>query len=127
MSKVLYYAIFLILMFGIYGAGRLSYRQFHAGDICPELLGIPACYIILACFLIPFFAQLFELNQVLFFTGTILAWSIAAYGTTTQLMGTAECPKTSNGTPMCFISLAIFTSLILLKIAERSIPLQPLE
>lgn len=65
MSKVLHYAILLLLLFGIYGAGRLSYRQFNAGDICPKILGVPACYVILACFIIPFFAELFALSLTL--------------------------------------------------------------
>lgn len=120
MTKFLHYVVLLILLFGIYGAGRLSFRQFSSGNICPELFGIPACYIILACFVVPFIAELFSLNSALFYAGVLLAWSIAAYGSTLQLRGIAECPKTAGGTPMCFISLGIFTTLILLKLVQRN-------
>lgn len=121
MNKIVHFGILLILLFGIYGAGRLSYRQLSSGSICPEIMGVPACYIILACFVIPFIAQLFKLNDALFFTGTLLAWSIAIFGTVLQLLKIADCPETTGGTPMCFISLGIFTALVLLKILQRSI------
>lgn len=120
MNRLIHYAILLVLLIGIYGAGKLSYRQLSSGSICPEIIGIPACYIILACFVVPFIAQLFDLSNALFFAGVLLAWSIAAYGSALQIQGVAECPKTEGGIPMCYISLGIFTSLILLKIIQRA-------
>lgn len=115
MLKYVFYSVFI---FGIYGAGILVYNEFSQGNICPKLLNIPACYIILACLVIPFLAHVFKKDNIIYFTGTGIAWSIAFYASIMQISGVIECPKTSAGIPMCYISFAIFTLLIVLKIKE---------
>ncbi len=118
MTSMITYIIVAILLFGSYGAGSLAFQEFTQGNICPKILGIPACYIILACFIVPLIVHLFKFNNLLYFLATGLAWSIATYGSIMQIRGIIECPKTSGGTPMCFISFGIFTTLILLKSIE---------
>ena len=115
---MLKYVLHVILLFGIYGPGSLAYKQFSLGNICPKILGIPACYIILTCFVISFFIHLFGQYHKVYFAMTGLAWMIATFASVMQLMGIIECPKTSGGTPMCFISFVIFTTLIVLKAIE---------
>ena len=115
---MLKYILHIVFIFGIWGSGSLAHKDFTQGDICPKILGIPACYIILACFIIPFIIHLFRQKSAIYFAGTGLAWSIATYGSIMQILGIIECPKTDGGTPMCFISFAIFTTLILLKTIE---------
>ncbi|WP_299778884.1 hypothetical protein [uncultured Formosa sp.] len=51
----------------------------------------------------------------MYFIGTAIAFLIAFYGTIMQVSEIIECPKTSTGIPMCFISLSIFTTLIITK------------
>ena len=114
-SKILHYLITLIFSVGIYGASGLVQQEYQLKQVCPQLLSIPACYIIMACLIVPLIAHIFNFSNKIYFAGTGLALSIATYGAITNLLGYAECPKTSDGIPMCYISFLLFFSLIVLK------------
>ncbi len=114
-NKILNILIIIIFSFGIYGASNLVYKEYTLKQVCPQILGIPACYIIMACLIIPFITHLFGFNHKYYFIGTGLALTIATYGSIFQYFGISECPKTGGGIPMCYISFMIFFSLVLLK------------
>ena len=41
-------ALIAMVLFGLWGAGRLSYEQYQSGEACPVLGDtVPACYICL--------------------------------------------------------------------------------
>ena len=113
-----YFNWLLILVFsiGIIGAGLLVYDEIKTTNVCPKLLGIPACYIILTCFTIPFFTHISKGKNSIYFLFTGIAFIIALVASIMQFTGLGECPKTGNGTPMCYYSLLLFTILIFLKI-----------
>ena len=119
-SKILSFLIWIIALFGLNGTFSLVQEEFTKGNICPKLLGIPACYIILTClvFLLISQSNLLKDKNRLFFIGAGVAATIAISGTVGQLMGWTECPKTDGGTPMCFLSLGLFSSLLILKWVE---------
>lgn len=114
--KLLRYSIFAILSIGLFGAGTLVLEEFKTGNGCPKIMHIPMCLVVLICFIIPFIAHLLKKWNSLYFIFTGLAGSIALIASIMQFTGNAECPKTASGTPMCYYSLLIFSSLILLKI-----------
>ncbi|XMO86007.1 hypothetical protein AAFN75_14555 [Algibacter sp. AS12] len=118
MNTILKYILYLIFLFGIYGAGELVYKEIDYGDICPKIINIPACYIIMACLVIPLINHLIKGSNRIYFIFTGLAWSIATYGSIMQFSKIIECPKTAEGIPMCYISFVIFSLLILLKTVE---------
>jgi len=117
MKQVLFWLIILIASFAIYGSFGLSMNDWKIGNICPKILGIPACYIVLTCFTIALVAHLIPHSKskwmYFFFIGVVTL--IASTGTLGELTGLAKCPRTAGGTPMCFISLAICLSLLILK------------
>jgi hypothetical protein len=115
LSKIINALLLLVFSFGIYGAGELVYKEYLFNQVCPQLLGIPACYVIMACLIIPLLVHIFNLSNYIYFIGTGLALTIATYGSISQLIGVVDCPKTSNGIPMCYISLFIFLTLVVLK------------
>lgn len=115
-SKLLNVLLLLIFSIGIFGAGELVYNEITQHNVCPKLLGIPACYIILACFVIPFIVHVFKGKNYIYFAFTGFAFVIALVATIMQFTGHAECPKAANGIPMCYYSLALFTSLIVFKV-----------
>jgi hypothetical protein len=118
MKIFLHLAIWAVLLIGWYGAGNLAYAEYSRSNICPKLLSIPACYVILALVLLATISQAGWLGDKhwLFFLATGVAASLALTGTIGQLSGGIECPKTSGGTPMCYLSLAMFGSLIVLQL-----------
>ncbi|QXP79085.1 MULTISPECIES: hypothetical protein [Winogradskyella] len=111
-----YYSILILLVIGVFGAGGLVIEEFKTGEGCPKLLHIPMCLVVFICFIIPLIAHLLKKGNALYFIFTGLAGSIALVASVMQFMGHAECPKTASGTPMCYYSLVLFSSLILLKI-----------
>ncbi len=118
-SKLTGILIPLVFIFGIWGTSRLVFNEFTNGSICPTIAGIPACYIIALCLLIPFVSHLLKWNNSIYFIGTGIAFGIALFGTISQILELTQCPKTASGIPMCFISLALFTTLIGLKFAHQ--------
>ena len=108
--------IYIVFAIGLLGAGDLVLNEIRESNICPKILGIPACYIILTCFVLPFLMHVFKGPNSIYFALTGLAFVIALVASYMQFTGIGECPKTANGTPMCYYSLALFTSLIVLKV-----------
>jgi hypothetical protein len=119
MKNFLYLIIILIAGFAVYGSFILSMDDWDVGNICPKILDIPACYIVLTCFTIAFISHLYPTPNskwaFFFFVGIVTL--IASTGTIGELTGTAKCPTTAGGTPMCFISLSICLSLLISKFA----------
>jgi hypothetical protein len=120
-KKITYYSILVILIIGLFGAGGLVLEEFKTGEGCPKIMQIPMCLVVLICFIIPLIAHLLRRLNVLYFLFTGLAGSIALIASIMQFTGSAECPKTASGTPMCYYSLLLFSSLIILKIYHLKI------
>ena len=114
-TKILKVLLLIVFAIGIFGAGSLVYSEFMQHDICPKLLGIPACYIILGCFVIPLMVHVLKKYNFIYFAFTGLAFLIAFVASIMEVTGLGECPKTAGGTPMCYYSLLLFTSLIVIK------------
>ena len=100
------------------GAGELVIEEFKTGNGCPKIMHVPMCLVILICLIIPLIVHLLKRLNILYFIFTGIAWSIALLASIMQFLGKAECPKTNTGTPMCYYSLLIFSSLIILKIIQ---------
>lgn len=115
-SNYLNWLLLFVFSIGILGAGLLVYDEIKTTNVCPKLLGIPACYIILTFFIIPFFTHIVKGKNVIYFLFVGIAFVIALVASIMQFTGLGECPKTDNGTPMCYYSLLLFTALIFLKI-----------
>jgi hypothetical protein len=115
-ARAVNYIISIIFIIGIFGAGNLTYHEFLQEGACPKLGIIPACYIVLACFVIPFIAHIFNTGRIVYFLFTGFALALAIYASIGQLFGNLQCPKAESGIPMCYISFVIFASLVLLKI-----------
>jgi len=116
MTKIPTILIWLISLIGLYGTFGLVQNELTTGDICPKIMGIPACFIIFACFLLVLLGHSSILKKWswVYFIGVGVALSIASYGSLGELLGFAECPKTSDGIPMCFLSFGLFLALLLL-------------
>ena len=118
-TNYLNWLLLLVFFIGILGAGLLVFDEIKTSNTCPKLLGIPACYIILACFIIPFFTHITKGKNLIYFIFTSTAFIIALVASTMQFTGLGACPKTANGIPMCYYSLLLFTALITLKIVIK--------
>ncbi len=113
---VLRIMIVIVLLATYIGIIPLVKTEYLNGDICPRIVGIPACYIILVCLLLVTIGINIPNGKwrLMFYLGVLPALVIASYGSLGQLVGFAECPKTSSGIPMCYISFGIFSTLFIL-------------
>lgn len=122
-KRIVFFIILGILIFAVYGGIDLSLTDFRQKDVCPKILGIPACYLVLLFFSLTLAAHVLpftrkDLFYIIFLTFPFL---LAVSGTLSELTGTVVCPRTPGGTPMCFISAAICSALLILKVVERKI------
>ena len=117
-NKTIYWIINLLFIIGIFGAGQLVLTEIRTGNGCPKFGSIPACLIILVCFIIPFITHIVKKWNLIYFFFTGVAALIALIASFMQFLGNAECPKTDSGIPMCYLSLLIFTTLIILKLKQ---------
>jgi len=106
--------LIVLVMFGLWGAGRLSYDQYQAGDACP-ILGntVPACYVALAGYGVISLGVFLSLalgssaGRYAFWTGTAIAGGLAALATVLELIKGAVCPVAFGNVPTCYLSLAL--------------------
>lgn len=111
----IHYLIIFIFSIGLYGASGLVLKEYQLKQVCPQILSIPACYIIILCLFIPLIAHIFKFSNKIYFAGTGIALIIASYGSITHFFGFTECPITNYGTPMCYLSFLLFLTLVILK------------
>jgi hypothetical protein len=103
-----------MVLFGVWGAGRLSYDQYKTGEACP-IIGktVPACYIAFAGYVlislgvVLSFALGSSTGKYAFWTGTAITGGLAAFATVLELIKGDVCPVAFGSVPMCYISLAM--------------------
>ena len=104
----------VMVLFGLWGGGRLSYDQYRTGKACP-ILGeaIPACYIAFAGYVLIALGVSLSLavgrstGRSAFWAGTAVAGGLAAFATVLELVKGDVCPVAFGNVPMCYISLAM--------------------
>lgn len=119
MKTLLQAIIILITLLAIYGTFGLALNEWERGNICPKILGIRACYIVLLCFVVAFISSVIPHTNAkwvyFFFVGFVTI--IATTGTVGEILEITKCPRTGTGIPMCYISFGICFALMTLKIA----------
>jgi len=123
LSRFIFWAIVVIALIVLNSIWDLSYRQWTTGSVCPPLLGMPACYPILTAVILLLVShfKLYKGHLIGFFIGAGVPWSVAVYASVRQFIEMAQCPKTTEGIPYCYISLAMFTTIIVLKFIQLSL------
>ena len=115
LEKIVRNVITILLIIGLYKSSELVWAEIQTGNGCPKIWIIPACAIVMACFLIPLIVHLFKKHNTIYFLFTGLAFLIAVIASILQFNRLGECPKLENGIPMCYLSLLLFSILIALK------------
>lgn len=102
------------------GAGALALGELRNPATCPDLLGIPACYLVFGCATLTMGSRLLRnpVRIVVFLLGAGPAFGLALVASALQLMGGVQCPKGPGGVPLCYLSLALFGTLLALEAAR---------
>jgi len=119
-ANILRILIWMVLVTGITASMTLVMREFTQGNVCPKLLGVPACVIITLCLLFASLshADFFGDKHRIYFISVSLALLIAIAGSILNFLGITECPQTGKGIPMCYLSFLLFSVLLALKVID---------
>ncbi len=124
--KILSNLILGISIIGLTSVIVLTAGQLIYGNVCPRVMTIPACFILLLILIFIVISQLvpFRGGTVVFFAGSGISWLIAIYASYYQAYGLVECPKFIGEVPMCYLSFIMFTVLMFLKGLEMNLSFQ---
>ena len=116
-KNIFYWLASAVLLFAVYGAASLSYSDYKSIISCPEIAGIPACYLVFLFFVIGavshFIQHKLANKAVFFFIG--VPGLLALYASIQELNVAHTCPQTDSGIPMCFISLGLCSVIVIFK------------
>lgn len=94
--------------------GWLVLSELFVEPTCPELAGIPACYLVLVGYIVALVGAWFidtTAGSTVFLVGAAAVTLIGTWFSINQLTGALECP-TFEGLPMCFLSLFAGASML---------------
>ncbi len=111
--KLCYWLVLGLLLFVIYATSQLAFLEWTQPQSCPLIGPIPACYLVLFCFIGALISHVFTKNSWWFFGFVSIVALIASIGTFGQIFDFLQCPRSSSGIPMCFLSLAFCLSLLI--------------
>lgn len=92
---------------GVVLTGWLVVSELFVEPTCPELLGIPACYIVLGGYLAALagaWGLETRAGRALFLAGAGVVTVVGVWFSANELTGALSCP-TFEGLPMCYVSL----------------------
>ncbi len=122
--KIIQLMGFGLSLLGVYGAFAVSASNFSQVSVCPHILFVPVCYLVLLCYVLIAAAwvhmwgaktsKLANVWQYLFASSSLIVLVLAALGSTGELLGITQCPVTDSGVAKCFFSLSIITSILVL-------------
>ena len=108
--------LWLLIIAGLWGALRVSYTTLTGTAPCPDLAGLPICYLVAIGYLAMLAAQVLspgKLKSRLFYPGWALVFLIAVLGTGSELAIGDVCPRSGSGMPLCYFSLALCLAIML--------------
>jgi len=101
---------------GLWGGLSVSYETATGGNPCPDMLGLPICYLVSVRYLSMLASQLVSsksLNAKLFYSGWFVVFVIAALGVGFELYIADVCPKHSLGVPLCYVSFSLCVFIVI--------------
>lgn len=92
----------------------ISLEHFQTGSACPMLGPLPACYVVSIAYAAMALAGLIWWCPLLplFLLGAIPVITLALIGTASELAGVPTCPRSAEGLPLCYASLAVGVALL---------------
>jgi hypothetical protein len=112
---MLHFSLIILITFGLWGGLNVSFLTITGEAPCPDITGIPICYLVSVGYFLMLISQLFSKSKAaskLFCFGWGLVFLIALIGVVFEVTIGGVCPVSTQGTPLCYLSL-IFSLLII--------------
>ena len=121
LARALRVALIGACLYVLSGIIPISIEQFRTGDACPSIGPIPACYIVSVAYSAMLVASAIWWRPTLwlFLLGAVPVIALAVTGTSLELSGVPTCPRSAEGMPLCYASLAVGVSLLLVFLLVR--------
>lgn len=112
--RLLNLGIIVLAMIALLGFATISMREWNTGTVCPNIAGIPVCYLMTPFAILLIVSQLTQSthSKLMFWVGLLVPWTISLGATLLHLNGLAECPKAGTY-PVCYIALSLLSTIIL--------------
>ena len=110
LNQALYLSLMILVIFGLWGALKVSFDTFTAKAPCPDVGGVPICYLVTVGYLSMFLSLLVSTSKRasgVFYLGWGLVLIIALIGVITEIALGDICPVNEQGIPLCYLSLAL--------------------
>tara|TARA_R110001606_G_C15378919_1_gene650244 strand:- start:9 stop:407 length:399 start_codon:yes stop_codon:yes gene_type:complete len=110
LNQALYLSLMILVIFGLWGALQVSFDTLTTKAPCPDVGGVPICYLVTVGYLSMFLSVLFSASKranSLFYLGWGLVLIIALVGVITEIVLGDICPVNEQGIPLCYLSLAL--------------------
>ena len=111
-------AMSFISFFGILGSTYLTYQELSVGNVCPRFFGVPACYLVLAAYVL-ILISVVSLRKFFYGTGVFLGLLLGVWFSLNHYTGVIVCPEIRN-IPLCYVSLLAFAIIFILGMIRRS-------
>ena len=116
--------LWLVLAVGLYGALSVSYTTITGTDPCPDVQGLPACFVVTVGYLMMVTSLVisnFGWKKRMFLSGWLVVFLIAVTGTLLEIMNGNTCPHSADGLPLCYVSLAFSILILMLNFVNQKI------
>lgn len=117
-KRYLHFAVLLLASVGLIATIILVAGEIITGGVCPKVLGIPLCYVVLLLILTIIVSHL-KTSNILYFAAASIGLIIAVIMSYLQFNDCAQCPKAFEIVPMCYLSVILFGGLLGLKIKQK--------
>ena len=117
-KKINHIMLIIISIAGFAVSIFLVKQELSTSGFCPPFLGIPACHLISAAFALIFlsvFIRKSHLSILVFHTGFVPGLIMGINFSIRHIISGGVCPG-FNGIPLCFVSLAVFILLGIIRI-----------
>ncbi len=106
--------IIAVAGFVLNGLVPVVLNEWRGIEACPRLGAVPACYVVGLGYSLMAVAVIFAPRRLtaLFLLGWAPVFAMAFIGSTMEILGRPTCPVSPTGTPMCFYSLAVASTLL---------------
>jgi len=103
------FLIAILSLFGLIAAGQLTAAELTTGNACPDLEGVPACYLVFGAYGLIFVSALMTgwFRHVLFLASWFPVFALALIASGFDLAAGPVCPRALGVVPQCFLSLAL--------------------
>lgn len=108
--------LWLLIAAGLWGGLLVSYETATGETPCPDMLGLPICYLVSVGYLSMLTSQLVSTKSFkakLFYSGWFVVFVIAALGVGIEFFISNVCPKHSLGVPLCYVSFSLCIFIII--------------